>query len=165
VLINNAFAGEPLASYSYKNAIDVYAKDFENNVLPTLQITKAALGIFKKQKSGKVITILTSFIHGTPPTGSSSYVATKSYLRSMAKSWASECIKFNVSSNTISPSFMQTQFTADVDSRIIESMEKEHPLKEILPVSEVVKAVKYLSEASSHVNGIDLLINAGASLS
>ena len=76
--------------------------------------------MYKKKRKGKIITILTSFLLNSPPIGSSSYVANKAYLKSLTKSWANENIKFNVTSNTISPSFMQTNFTSDVDERIID---------------------------------------------
>ncbi|MNE75886.1 3-oxoacyl-[acyl-carrier-protein] reductase FabG1 [compost metagenome] len=100
----------------------------------------------------------------TPPLGASSYVANKAYLGSLVKSWATENAKFNISSNAISPSFMQTNLTSDVDERIIEQIVNDHPLKKILTVEEVAESVLFLTNASSQINGVDIVLNAGTNI-
>ncbi|MEM9649296.1 MAG: SDR family oxidoreductase [Bacteroidota bacterium] len=164
VLINNAFTGEAIKTYFHKMEQGDFSEDFLNNLIPTIRITQEAIIRFRKKKSGKIITILTSFLTNVPPLGSSSYVASKAYLGSLVKSWANENIKFNISSNAVSPSFMQTQLTSEVDERIIDQMTAEHPLKKLLTVEEVADAVLYLTKASRQINGLDLLINHGSNL-
>jgi 3-oxoacyl-[acyl-carrier protein] reductase len=164
VLINNAYTGEAIHTHFQKIKINEFKLNFENNILPTIQITQAAINTFKKKKSGKIITILTSFLTNKPPMGSSIYVANKAYLSSLVKTWANECIGYNVTSNSVSPSFMQTNFTQEVDERIIEQMIHNHPLKKLLTKEEVAESVDFLVNSSLQINGLDILINAGVEL-
>jgi len=164
ILINNAYSGEPIKTYFHKILPDDFLVEFSNNIIPTIAITQAAISGFRKKKKGKIITILTSFLLNTPPIGSSVYVANKAYLKSLVNSWASENVKFNISSNAISPSFMQTNFTKDVDERLIDQMKETHPLKKLLSVEDVAESVFFLTHSTTHLNGIDLVINAGVNI-
>ena len=164
VLVNNAYHGDAIKSYFHKIPEAEFATEFMENILPIIGITQAALTSFRKRKEGKIITVLTSFLVNTPPIGASSYVACKAYLGSLVKSWASENAKFNVTSNAISPSFMQTGLTADVDERIIEQMNAGHPLKKLLTTDEVAETVFFMANASSQMNGIDILLNAATDI-
>lgn len=164
VLINNAYCGSPITTYFHKIPEDTFSSEFMFNIMPTILITQAVINSFRKKKKGKVITILTSFLLNTPPLGASSYVANKAYLGSLVKSWATENAKFNISSNSISPSFMQTNLTSDVDERIIEQIVNDHPLKKILTVEEVAESVLFLTNASSQINGVDIVLNAGTNI-
>jgi 3-oxoacyl-[acyl-carrier protein] reductase len=164
VLINNAYHGEAIKTYFHKIPTNDFKTDFEQNVLPVIEITKSAILHFRKKKSGKIITILTSFLINTPPLGTASYTSNKAYLSQMSKVWATENIKFNISSNCVSPSFMKTGFTSNTDERIIEQMIAEHPLKNLLTVEEVADTLLYLVNCSKQINGIDLVINAGANI-
>jgi 3-oxoacyl-[acyl-carrier protein] reductase len=165
VFINNAYSGESIKTYFHKIPVNEFQDDFIANIIPTVTLTQAAICSFRKnKKSGKIITILTSFLLNTPPTGASIYVANKAYLKSLVNSWATENIKFNITSNSISPAFMQTNFTKDVDERIIEQMIDSHPLKKILTNEEVAESVLFLANSTSQINGIDLVINAGVNI-
>ena len=59
---------------------------------------------------------------------------------------------------------MLTGLTKDTDERILDQMLQEHPLKKLLTTDEVADAVLYLLHASQHVNGTNLIINAGVDL-
>ena len=159
VLINNAFVGFKKKHF-HKLESQYIFDSFRNNVIPTLSITQKILELFKRKKSGKIITILSSSILSSPPIGWSEYVANKNYLHSMSKSWASEYRKFNITSNCISPSFMLTNLNNEVDDRIIENMIDKHPLKQLLLPDEVADAVKFLVNASQHINGTNMIINS-----
>ncbi|MGA3281266.1 MAG: SDR family oxidoreductase [Smithella sp.] len=84
--------------------------------------------------------------------------------RRSGKVWASENVRFNISSNSVSPSFMQTEFTSNVDERKISQMIDDHPLRKILTVDEVAETILFLVNASSHVNGMDIIMNAGVNI-
>lgn len=159
ILVNNAFTGFE-RQYFHKIKDSDFLNSFTKDVLPVIKITSAAIKVFRKKKFGKIITILSSSIINKPPIGWSTYTAGKAYLLSMNKSWAIENGKYNISSNAISPSFMETDLNKDVDSRIVENMALSHPLKRLLEPGEVSHAVKYLTEASQQINGINLIVNA-----
>lgn len=163
VLINNALTGIH-KQYFHKQQVEDFANSFMSDVMPVLMITQAAIKVFRKKKFGKLINIISSAVVNTPPIGWSVYTANKSYLLSMSKSWAIEYRKHNITSNSISPSFMLTDLNNDMDERIVENMITAHPLKELLNPIEVAKAAEYLVNASQHVNGINLVINTGESL-
>lgn len=160
VLINNAYAGYFLKDHFHKTAPNEFLSEFKENILPTIHITQSAISAFRKKKSGKIITILTSALLNTPPIGASIYLANKAYLQQLVKVWATENVKFNITSNSISPSFMSTNITKDIDSRIVEQMRESHPLKSFLTTDEVADTVDYLINCSSHVNGTDIVMNA-----
>lgn len=164
VLINNAYFGDVTPTYFHKDDIQKFEDDFCQNTIPTLQITQEIIKLFRKKKSGKIISILTSYLANVPPSGLSSYIANKSYLEKMTKIWASENSKFGITSNSVSPSFMRTNFTDTVDERVIEQMEGNHPLKKLLTIEEVAETVLFLTRASVHINGVDILMNAGVNI-
>src|SRR5579863_957780 len=127
ILINNA-ATAIHKEHFYKTEPALFLQSFEYDIVPTLKITQEALKTFRRKKFGKIINIISSAVVNHPPVGWSSYVANKAYLLSMSKSWVVENSRFNISSNNISPSFMQTGLTSDTDERIIEQMIEGHPL-------------------------------------
>ncbi len=164
VLINNAYNGDFLKKHFHKILLSDFETDFKLNILPTIAITQSAIKNFRKKKSGKIITILTAALLNIPPIGSSVYVANKAYLEKLTKIWAIENSNFNITSNAVSPSFMQTNLTASMDERIVEQIRESHPLKKLLTVEEVADAILFLINSSSHINGIDLVINAASDI-
>lgn len=161
VLINNAFATRITRQHFHKTDVSVFTDNFHFNVIPVIRITQRAILHFRKKKFGKIISVISSAIVGNPPIGWSEYIAEKSYLAALSKSWAAENISFNITSNTVSPSFMQTDLTRDTDERIIEEMRESHPLKRLLTTDEVADTVLFLSRCSQQINGINLIMNAG----
>lgn len=164
VLINNAYTGVTNGNHFYKISADDFAQCFKLNVLPTISITQKVFETLRKKKSGRIITILTSALLDAPPIGYSVYTATKAYIAQLTKSWSKEFIRFGISSNTISPNFMQTELTKETNSFIIEEMEKTHPLKRLLKVDEVADVVNFLLHATNQINGVDIPLNAGISI-
>ena len=164
VLINNAYSGEVSPIHFHKISSEDFLNDFENNIIPTIKITQGVLKNFRKKRRGRIITILTSFLVNSPPIGLSSYVANKAYIKELTKIWAIENAKFNISSNSVSPSFMQTNMTKNIDERLVKQIKENHPLKELLTVEEVAKTVLFLVHATPHINGVDIVINAGENI-
>jgi NAD(P)-dependent dehydrogenase (short-subunit alcohol dehydrogenase family) len=164
ILINNAYIGSFIDAYFHKTSSDCFLKAFENNIIPTMKITQACISVFRKKKQGKIITVLTAALCNLPPVGSAVYVANKAYLEKLTKVWAAENAKYNISSNSVSPSFMQTALTSGIDERIVEQMINEHPLKKLLTVEEVADTVEFLTRASSHLNGVDIVMNAACNI-
>ena len=135
-------------NYFHKLKADYFTDSFQRNVLPAIKITQTALVYFRKKKFGKIITVLSSYLINKPPIGLSEYTASKSYLLSLSKSWATENANFNISSNCISPSFMQTSLTSDTDERVVSEMITKHPLKTLLKVEEAAEAIAFFVNAS-----------------
>ena len=164
VLIHNAYSGEFLKSHFHKIPPEDFLTDFTNNILPVIRITQVAIDHFRKKKLGKIITVLTAGLHNIPPMGSSVYLANKAYLEKLTKIWAAENARFNITSNSVSPAFLQTDMTADFDERLVSNMIEAHPLKRLLTVEEVTESVLFLVRCSPQINGTDLLINAATTI-
>ena len=163
VLVNNALTGLQ-KNYFHKTPMSALAAGFTTDIVPVLQITQAFLLQARKKKFGKIITILTAGLLNTPPIGWSAYLANKAYLQAMHRSWATENIAFNITSNCVSPDFMLTPLHNETDERVIENMIAHHPLNELLTTQEVAKAVLYICNASQQLNGQNIILNAGQNL-
>ena len=160
VLINNAYVGSAQGKHFHKTADADFLMSFQDNIVPTVRISQSAIRCFREKKFGKIISVLTAYLVNLPPIGVSIYTANKAYLQQLSKSWNAEYAGYNITSNCISPDFMQTNLSADVDDRIIEQMKSAHPLKKILTPDEVAEAVSFLVNASQQVNGANLIINS-----
>lgn len=164
VIINNAYVGLALGRHFIKTSPDDFMQSFTDNVLPVIAITQAALKEFKKRKFGKIINVLTSYLINLPPNGCSVYAANKAYIQQLSKSWNTEFSRFNITSNCISPDFMLTNLSKEVDERVIEQLQGAHPLKSILTPLEVAQTVVYLVGASQQINGVNIPINAAQNI-
>jgi len=164
VLVNNAYTGDFIKSYFHKTPANDFIDAFNDNIIPTVLITQAAIGVFRKKKFGKIITVSTAALVNLPPIGTSVYVANKAYLEQLTKSWAIENSKFNITSNLVSPAFMSTGFTNSVDERMVEQIIDNHPLKKLLTTTEVAETVCFLMNSSQHINGLNMVLNAGTNI-
>lgn len=163
VLINNAYTGNLLETNFHKVDKSVFAEDFNNNVMPVIMITQAVLVGMRKQKSGRIVNVLSSAM-SNPPLGSSSYASVKAYLGMLNKSWAKEYARFNISSNSILPSMMKTSMLSKIDDRIVEQAIQSTPNKELLSPSETAQIIFGLVNNSQKMTGQEILIDSGFSL-
>jgi 3-oxoacyl-[acyl-carrier protein] reductase len=160
VLINNAYIGSFINTHFHKTPVEDFISGFNENIIPTITITRAAINVFRKKKSGKIITVLSAAITEMPSIGTAVYVANKAYLHELVKVWAVENAKFNITSNAISPSFMLTGFTASLDERLVEQIKSTQPQNQLLTTKQAADAVFALINESQDVNGTNRIINA-----
>jgi len=163
VLINNAFVNLYKAHFHKISSLS-FEDSFSKNVLPVIKLTQSFIAAARKKRFGKIITILSSYRHNSPPIGLSAYVAEKNYLYGLSKSWAVENATFNVTSNCISPGVMLTNLNANIDTRIIDELTARNPLKRLLTVEEVADVVYFLSTCSQQINGQDIVIDSSQTL-
>lgn len=164
VLINNAYSGYTLGNYFYRTDIEDFRRAYEVNIIPVIKITQESLKVFRKKKSGKIITILTSALVGTPPMGYSVYSSTKAYLRQLALSWSVEYIPMGITSNMVSPDYMETNLTKDLNDTVVQQIVGSNALKRALRTEEVAHVVVNLANTSDYVNGVDIPINLGTNI-
>tara|TARA_B110000483_G_scaffold224981_1_gene284261 strand:+ start:224 stop:880 length:657 start_codon:yes stop_codon:yes gene_type:complete len=119
VLINNYYSGKFLDKHFSKTSSSEFLEVYKNNILPVIDITQVLLKTFKKKKKGLIISISSQSI-SHPPVGSSLYSVVKSVIDQLSKIWNSEYNKYGITSKIVSPSFMRTNLTSDIDERIIE---------------------------------------------
>ena len=119
VLINNYYSGTFLGKHFSRTDPTEFMDVYKNNIIPVIEITNVLLTTFKKKKKGLIISISSESILN-PPIGSGLYSIVKSVIEQLSKIWNSENNKFGIISKIISPSFMRTNLTSDIDERIIE---------------------------------------------
>ena len=143
ILINNYYSGKFLDKHFVKTYSSQYLDAFKNNILPVIDITKTLIKTFRRKKKGLIISISSQSIT-EPPIGSGLYSSVKSVIEQLSKVWNSENKKFGINSVVISPSFMRTNLTSDMDERVIEMFyENVSNHDEIKKVSnKVVKIIK-----------------------
>ncbi|MEG2340938.1 MAG: SDR family oxidoreductase [Odoribacter sp.] len=161
VLVNNAYVGFAQGKHFHKTSSADFEESFRYNLIPTIRITQACINEFKKRKFGKIINILTTALLNLPPIGYAIYASNKAYLQQLSKSWNTEYSKYNITANCVSPEFMQTNLSAEVDERVVEQLSNSHPLHCLLTPQEVAETVTYFVYASQQINGVNIPINAG----
>lgn len=164
VLIHNAYTGNYLGTHFHKTPAEDFLRDFTANLLPIINITQAAIDVFRKQKKGKIITVLTAALQESPATGASVYIAGKAYLQALAKSWAAENEKFNLKSILVLPAMMETNLTASIDERIKDQLRSQEKLGRFLRTNEAALAILRLCESASIANAAIVELRAGTDL-
>jgi len=146
---------------------DVEWLDFEQDLNISLKsailILKRFLPQMAKEKHGKVIIMLSSYVLNAVPKALSHYIITKYALLGLVKSLASEYADKNIQINAISPSMIDTKFLDNLNEKLVELNAYNHPLKRNAKVEDITPTIKLLlSEDSNYINGINIPINGGS---
>ncbi|PJZ70676.1 3-ketoacyl-ACP reductase [Leptospira perolatii] len=136
---------------------------FSTNLRSAFQITKAILPGFSSQKFGRLVYLASSLaLKGSAH--SVAYSSSKHGLIGFVKSIAAEWGEFGITSNAVSPGYMETKMGIQEDqvndhrNRIIEMT----PSKKIADPIEVARVVRFLlTEAADYVNGANWTIDGG----
>ena len=147
---------------------DVQWQDFENDLLVSLKslvlILQRILPKLAKEKRGKVVVMLSSYVMGIPPKALAHYTTVKYALLGLVKSLASEYREKNIQINAISPSMIDTKFLSNINEKLVELNAYHHPLKRNAQVSDVTPIIKLLlSPESDYMNGCNIPITGGSS--
>ena len=138
-------------------------EDFEamigTNVAGYFFITQQVVAQMRKQKSGHIVSIST-VLTDQPLAGApiSLPVLTKATIPAFSRALAMEYVADGIRVNTISPGVVDTPMHANDDH---EMLQKLHPVRRLVQVSEIVDALLYLQSAPM-VNGENIRIDGGA---
>ena len=109
VLVNNAGYGQ-LGHFETVEP-DAVARQFDTNVLGLLHVTRAALPVMRRQRSGHVFTL--SSVGGVSGyAGASLYCASKFAVEGFSASLAEEMRPFGIRVTIVEPGFFRTDFLA-----------------------------------------------------
>jgi 3-oxoacyl-[acyl-carrier protein] reductase len=164
ILIFNA-----LSDWNQSLALDQDLSDFERaldfGLRAPFLLLKELLPIMVRNRYGRIVSILSTSIIGSPPSGFSSYNVGKKALESLTKSVAVEYGKYNVCANMVSPNMLRTDLTANTPERLKKLVEAQTPLKRLAALEEVAHAVVSLCEPhSSYINGHNLILSGGSTI-
>lgn len=85
-------------------------------------LSQSAVSRMAKQKRGTIINVLTSALENVPPKGFSAYAVAKHALRGLTLSLAVEFNSRGIRVFSVSPGFMDTEFTRSWDFRLREAI-------------------------------------------
>ena len=158
-IINNA--GITQDNLAIRMSIDEWKSVIDINLTSTFLMTKFAIKKMLKNKSGKIVNI-TSVVGHTGNIGQANYTASKAGIVAMSKSLANEYAKKNINVNCISPGFIKTAMTDNIEDKYKEAVISKIPSARLGEPDDIANAVLFLtSNQSDYINGETLHVNGG----
>lgn len=159
VLVNNA--GITKDNLLMRMNEDMWDDVININLKSVFNTVKAAAKTFMKQRSGSIIN-LTSVVGIKGNAGQSNYAASKAGIIGFTKSIALELGSRNIRSNTIAPGFIETEMTAKLDEKTVQSWRDAIPLKRGGTPDDVAECALFLaSDMSSYISGQVIQVDGG----
>jgi 3-oxoacyl-[acyl-carrier protein] reductase len=94
--------------------------------------------------------------------GQTNYVAAKSGVIGMTKTWARELGPNHIRVNAIAPGFTSTEMIATVPEKVLESVRERTPLRRLGRPEDIANAYLFLaSDESSFITGVTLSVDGG----
>ena len=159
VLINNAGVTQDNLSIRMKDK--EWNKVINLNLSSTFFLSKNVIKKMLKNKNGKIINI-TSIVGHTGNIGQANYAASKAGIIGMSKSLALEYGKKNIRINCISPGFIKSEMTDQINENFRKSLEEKISLERFGTPEDVANAALFLSsELSDYITGETIHVNGG----
>ena len=158
-IVNNA--GITKDNLTIRMSLEEWIKVIDINLTSTFLMCKYSIKKMLKNKSGKIINI-TSVVGHTGNAGQANYTASKAGIVAMSKSLAIEYAKKNINVNCISPGFISTAMTDQIDEKHKEVIIAKIPSNRLGKPEDIANAVTFLSsDQSNYINGETLHVNGG----
>ena len=158
-IVNNA--GITKDNLTIRMSMEEWSKVIDINLTSTFLMSKFAIKKMLKNKSGKIINI-TSVVGHTGNVGQANYTASKAGIVAMSKSLAIEYAKKNINVNCVSPGFISTAMTDQIDEKFKENIVSKIPANRLGKPEDVANAVFFLASSSSdYINGETIHVNGG----
>ena len=158
-MINNA--GITKDNLTIRMSLDEWTKVIDINLTSTFLMCKYSIKKMLKNKSGKIVNI-TSVVGHTGNVGQANYTASKAGIVAMSKSLAIEYAKKNININCISPGFISTAMTDQIDEKHKEAIIGKIPSNKLGKPEDIANAVTFLSsDQSDYINGETIHVNGG----
>jgi 3-oxoacyl-[acyl-carrier protein] reductase len=147
-------------------ASDVAYADFEALVRAyvggALALASASVPGMRERGFGRFVFLGTSYLLGPPPVGQLAYVAAKSALWGLVKSFAVEYGRYGITTNMVSPSVVSTEFARDVSVRSKELLARSSSMRRLASVEDAAGLVQYLaSDEAGYINGTNVPLVGG----
>jgi 3-oxoacyl-[acyl-carrier protein] reductase len=158
-IVNNA--GITKDNLTIRMSLEEWSKVININLTSTFLMCKYSIKKMLKNKSGKIINI-TSVVGHTGNVGQANYTASKAGIVAMSKSLAIEYAKKNINVNCVSPGFISTAMTDQIDEKFKETIIAKIPSNRLGKPEDIANAVNFLSsDQSDYINGETLHVNGG----
>lgn len=138
-----------------------FNKVIQVNLNSVFNLTKAVLRPLLKQKKGSIINI-SSVVGVKGNAGQANYAASKAGVIGFSKSTALELGSRNIRCNVIAPGFIETEMTAKLDEKTVDSWRQAIPLKRGGQPEDVANACVFLaSDMSAYITGQTINVDGG----
>ena len=118
-----------------------------------------------KNKYGKIINI-TSIVGHTGNLGQANYAASKAGIVAFSKSLAIEYAKKNICVNCVSPGFIKTEMTDNINDEFKKILIEKIPSGNLGSADDVSNCVAFLaSDVSKYIHGETIHVNGGMYMS
>jgi 3-oxoacyl-[acyl-carrier protein] reductase len=159
ILINNA--GITMDNLLLRLNEEAWDKVINVNLKSCFNTVKAVAKQMMKQKGGSIIN-MTSVVGLKGNAGQANYAASKAGIIGFTKSVALELGSRGIRSNAIAPGFIETEMTAKLDEKTVQSWRDAIPLKRGGKPEDVADACVFLgSDMSSYISGQVIQVDGG----
>jgi 3-oxoacyl-[acyl-carrier protein] reductase len=159
VLVNNA--GITRDSLAVRMSDKDFKDVLDTNLFSAFTISKAAAKIMMKARRGRIVNI-SSVIGFIGNAGQVNYSAAKAGMVALTKSLAMELASRSVTVNAVAPGYIDTDLTASLPDKVMESLLSRIPAGRVGLPEEVAEAVAFLvSDGAAYITGQTLHVNGG----
>ncbi|MFA6048885.1 MAG: beta-ketoacyl-ACP reductase [Candidatus Micrarchaeia archaeon] len=159
VLVNNA--GIISDSALENMTLDQWNKVLSVNLTSMFLCCKEAVPAMKKNRGGRIINVA-SVMGETGNRGQANYAASKAGVIGFTKSLAKELAFFGITSNAVSPGFIETDLTKNVPDAFKKDVLSRIPLRRFGSPKDVAAAIAFLaSEDAAYMTGQVLRVDGG----
>jgi 3-oxoacyl-[acyl-carrier protein] reductase len=159
ILVNNA--GITLDNLSIRLTEENWKKVLDINLTSTFLMCKFTIKKMLKNKYGKIINI-TSIVGHTGNLGQANYAASKAGIIAFSKSLAIEYAKKNINVNCVSPGFIKTDMTDQINEEFKKILISKIPSGDLGRGEDVSNCVAFLaSDMANYINGETIHVNGG----
>ncbi len=159
VLVNNA--GITRDNLLMRMKDEEWDDIINTNLTSVFRMSKAVLRGMMKAKTGRIINI-SSVVGSTGNAGQANYAAAKAGMVGFAKSMAKEVGSRNITINTVSPGFIDTDMTKELGDDIKNTLLSSIPLSRLGKTEEIAHTVSFLaSEGAAYITGENIHVNGG----
>jgi 3-oxoacyl-[acyl-carrier protein] reductase len=159
VLVNNAGITKDNLLMRMKD--EEWDDVINTNLSSIYRLSKACLRDMMKAKTGRIVSIA-SVVGSTGNPGQANYAAAKAGILGFTKSLAQEVGSRGITVNAISPGFIETDMTGELNADQQEALLSKIPLGRMGNVQDIAAAVKFLvSDNAAYITGETIHINGG----
>ena len=159
ILINNA--GITRDNLLMRMSESQWDEIMEINLKSCFNTVKAAFRPLMKQRSGSIIN-MSSIVGIKGNMGQANYAASKAGIIGFSKSVAIELGSRGIRCNVVAPGFIETEMTAVLDEKVVQTWRDAIPLKRGGSPEDVANACVFLaSDSSTYITGQVLQVNGG----
>lgn len=159
IVINNA--GITKDNLAIRMSDEEWNKVININLTAVFLICKYSIKVMMKQDSGSIINI-SSIVGHTGNFGQANYSSTKAGIIAMSKSLAKEYAKKNIRVNCISPGFIDTKMTKNINEEFKKKLIENIPMGKLGNGNDIANCAIFLaSDLSSYITGETIHVNGG----